>query len=210
MLYWKQFQEEQQRKKIFRDRRKNIKNLNFGIVSNNCWGGEIYKYYDLPFSSPFIGLFMYPGCYLKLLENWTNIDLQNIKIGHFSEQTQSTFVYPVGVLEYGIEIHFLHYNSLEEAESKWKRRAKRLKETVPFDRIFVRFCDRDEAAEDHFHRFYNLPFRHKISYSARPLPFKNNHTTITEEANPIQADDGVKVFWHELEAGFDLAGWLNE
>lgn len=208
-LRWKQHQAERARKKIFRDRRKKIQREDFAIVANNCWGAEIYKYFDLPFNTPFIGLFLYPDCFIRLLENWTETDLQNILIGHKSIYNEELLPYPVGVLATGIEIHFLHYKSLQEAEGKWKRRAARLQKVKDLNQLYFRFCDRDGAKDEHFARFEALRFPHKISFSATAKAISVNRVTKSEDGNPDQADDGVKVFRHELNHGFDLYGWLN-
>lgn len=208
-LKWKQYRAEMARQKVFRDRRKKLRTTAFGIIANNCWGGEIYKYFDLPFNTPFIGLFLYPDCFLTLLENWKHIDIQEITLGHSSKYHEAPLSYPVGLLAKGIEIHFLHYKTVEEAESKWKRRAARLIQISNPDHLFVRFCDRDGATDSHFKRFAALPFSHKISFSAIEKPVPGNRVTKSEEKNPAQADDGVNVFHYELANGFDLVGWLN-
>ncbi len=62
-------------RRIFQDQisKKDIKLLqdkNFVIISNNCWGGEIYSWFKRPYNSPFIGLFLNGPCYLKLLSNF--------------------------------------------------------------------------------------------------------------------------------------------
>jgi len=207
---WKSYRAEQTRKKLFRDRRKKLKHTDFSIIANNCWGGEIYKYFDLPFNTPFIGLFLHPDCFLELLENWDRIDLEKIEIGHTSKYKEEALPYPVGILAHRIEIHFLHYKTIEEATTKWNRRAKRIKSIANKNKLFVRFCDRDGATEEHFKRLDQLAFQNKISFSAKPISTTNTRITQLEPGNPNQADDGVKVFWYELENGFDLTGWLNQ
>ena len=46
-----------------------INNKKFCIISNDCWGGEMYKLLGRPFNTPFIGLMFMGPCYIKLLEN---------------------------------------------------------------------------------------------------------------------------------------------
>ena len=46
----------------------NLKNKTVTILSNNCWGTFMYKYCNLEFNSPFIGLFVFAPDYIKLLE----------------------------------------------------------------------------------------------------------------------------------------------
>jgi uncharacterized protein (DUF1919 family) len=40
----------------------------FTIVSNNCWGAHIYQNLGEPYRTPFVGLFLAPECYLRLLK----------------------------------------------------------------------------------------------------------------------------------------------
>jgi uncharacterized protein (DUF1919 family) len=48
-------------------RRKKLKNTDFTIISNNCWGGMIYESYNLPKGSPTIGMFIMAEDYLRFL-----------------------------------------------------------------------------------------------------------------------------------------------
>ena len=41
------------------------------IVSNNCYGTKYYHKNKLQYNSPFIGIFLYSECYIKLLENFS-------------------------------------------------------------------------------------------------------------------------------------------
>jgi uncharacterized protein (DUF1919 family) len=207
-LRWKQYRAEKDRQALFSGRRSKLLRTDFAIVANNCWGGEVYKYFDLPFNTPFIGLFLYPDCYLDLLERWDSLDLQDIRFGHQSKYSVEVLSYPVGILKGGIEIHFLHYKSLEEADSKWKRRSQRIQEIKDKGRLFVKFCDRDKATDAHFERFSKLDFPNKISFAvdSKPYPF---HRITAPDDTGNQADDGVKMFWFEMKNEFDLYAWLN-
>ena len=46
-----------------------LKNKEFSILSNNCWGGVVYDRYALPYRTPTIGLWIPPEDYIKLLKN---------------------------------------------------------------------------------------------------------------------------------------------
>ena len=47
----------------------NLKNRDFSILSNNCWGGVVYDRYALPYLTPTIGLWIPPKDYVKFLAN---------------------------------------------------------------------------------------------------------------------------------------------
>lgn len=46
-----------------------LKDTSFSIVSDDCWGGFIYKRYDLEYNTPFMWLYILDQDYLKLLGN---------------------------------------------------------------------------------------------------------------------------------------------
>ena len=50
--------------------KKRLKNNSFCIISNDCWGGELYAYFDVQYNTPFIGLYLMAPCYIKLLQNF--------------------------------------------------------------------------------------------------------------------------------------------
>lgn len=66
--------------------------LPFTIISNNCWGGHVYRYFDLPYDSPTIGLYFFSSDYLKFVSNlhfYLNQELQ------FISYTESKYKEPL-------------------------------------------------------------------------------------------------------------------
>ena len=59
-----------QKKEIVKKEQELLKNKDFVIISDNCWGGAVYQWYDRPYNSPFVGLGIYGECYIKLLSNF--------------------------------------------------------------------------------------------------------------------------------------------
>ena len=59
--------------------RSRIGNNKFIIVSNNCFGSELYSSTKRNYNTPFVGLILYPDCYIRFLKNFN----QNINV-HFS------------------------------------------------------------------------------------------------------------------------------
>ena len=96
---------------------------NYCIITNNYFGHKYYKKKKIPYNTPFIGLFIFAPCYIKLLENfeyYMNIVPVKKNISKYNDNIH----YPVGQLD-DIEIHFLHYDSIENAITKWENRKKR-------------------------------------------------------------------------------------
>ena len=48
---------------------KKINKKNFTIISNNCWGGEVYESYNLIKQSPTVGLFFMASDYIKFISD---------------------------------------------------------------------------------------------------------------------------------------------
>lgn len=102
-----------------------LQNKDFVLISRNCWGGQVYQWLNIPYNTPFVGLFLFGPCYMKLLrdfERYMAIDLKFIEQSKYAEVEE---IYPIGILD-DVEIHFQHYNGIEEARDKWNRRKKRM------------------------------------------------------------------------------------
>lgn len=144
-------------------------NTNFSIISNNCWGGLVYQYFGLPYTSPTIGLFFMDDDYIRFLERldyYLAQPLRFISIGEsrykqklLSESTAKVN-YPIALLD-DIEVHFLHYKSEKEAEEKWNRRIKRLNR----DRLLIKMSQRSLDSKEMLDRFEALPFKNKVCFT---------------------------------------------
>lgn len=105
-----------------RARRARLRSTNFTIVSNDCWGAEVYKDSNLPFATPLIGTFVAGPCFMRLAA-----DCSRILRTPLSLATDSRYAYvrdlkarkgyfPTGLLDGGnVEIHFVHYATDAEA-----------------------------------------------------------------------------------------------
>ena len=140
-------------------RRRRLKNRSVSIVSNDCWSSFMYRFYGLPFNSPFVGLFIMPDHYLAMLENpevlATPPRMTSSAESVYADRLSDLPPYPLGILPGGIEIHFLHYATAEEALDKWTRRMSRL----DWDNCIVKFSRNNGCTDGHLRRFDALPFR---------------------------------------------------
>jgi len=100
------------------------------IISDDCWAGQLYKLFDIPFSSPTIGLWIEPGEYLSFVEHITSPDAFVLTFDEIAEQR---FGYPVGQTPYAT-IHFMHYKTSRSAQEAFQRRATR----INWKRFFVK------------------------------------------------------------------------
>lgn len=152
-----------------------LKNKNFTIISNNCWGGDVYQMYGLEYTSPTIGLYLYESDYIKFvsdLEKYLSYELI------FIQPKQSKF-YDKLCLEFGpekldfpiaqildVEIMFLHYKKSDEAKKKWDRRKKR----INYSNILFKLSDRTDCNEDIIRTFCALPYKNKICFTKKEYP----------------------------------------
>lgn len=189
--------------------RNKLKNISYIIISNNCWGYELYGSTDREYNTPFIGLFMMPECYLQFLENfdtYINTDLSFIQKSKYYDKPRA---YPVGTLGNGMEIHFLHYESESEAKQKWIRRMLRLKSALASKAaIYIKICDCEGCTLEHLERFHNLPFQNKLSIGLHKINHPS-HLYVPNLRNRFtgQLVDGAKLF-KKRYGYFDITNWL--
>lgn len=177
---------------IITHEQKDNNNKNFVIVSNNCWGAEFYKHLNLPFNTPFVGLYIMATDYIKLLENFEQYLNMELVFTENSKWSAEKYAFPIGVLG-DIEIHFMHYKSNEEALDKWNRRLERMKQISDYSNFFFKICDRDGGNAEILERFHKLPFSNKVSFGVHPFN-NSNHIKIKEHENKMMVPDGLKLY----------------
>ena len=145
------------------------KDNSFTIISNNCWGGHVYRYFNLFYSSPTVGMFFFAEEYLRFLRNLKYYLSLNIRFITISESRYRDILIernnpncPIGVLD-DVEIVFLHYHSAEEAYQKWNRR----KERMDFSRIIVKMSEQNLCTPEHLKEFDSLPYQEKFVFVHR-------------------------------------------
>lgn len=149
-------------------RHRAIRNKEVTIISNNCWGGFMYQSCNLPYSSPFVGLYLYAPEYIALLRNLKANLAQPL---HFIKHEESKYKgvvspqYIIGVLgDTGIEIVFMHYQLEEEILKTWNRRLKR----INWDNMIVKFSDTAYGCTDALiEEFDQMPFANKVCFTSK-------------------------------------------
>lgn len=153
-------------------RRRKLKYTDFTIISNNCWAGTaVYQPFGLKYNTPTVGLFIMDEDYMRMLENLDYYLSQNLRFiapkdskyyDKISNNGKKEVTYPIALLGDDVEIHFLHYRSQEEAEQKWKRRAKRINCKCLLIKMSFRDNGYDKAQM--VNRFLKLKFANKICF----------------------------------------------
>ena len=157
-----------------------LKNKDFTIISDNCWGGFIYNHFSIQYQSPFINLFLFPHCYIELLSDFEKnmaselefIDPNRSKYVKQIPDINTVNMYPIGVIRGNIEIHFLHYRNENDANIKWQERKKRINR----NNMLIKFCDRLVDTPDIIRQFDELTFKHKVCFTSKPYPYKSTMT----------------------------------
>ena len=115
------------------------KNEDFTLISRDCIGGILYHQLGLKFLSPTINLFLTPKDF-----NLFCLHLKDYIYSELVELKDEKVDYPVGILtpsktsRRSIRVDFMHYETFEEAKTKWDERKSR----INWDNIYVvsSFC----------------------------------------------------------------------
>lgn len=150
-------------------RRRELIDPYFTIFSNNCWAGHVYRYYNLPYNSPTVGLYFYADDYVRFVSNLRyycglKVEMINAEKSHNYDKllTQGNQNVPIGRLGEDVEIVFLHCHSDEEASEKWNRRCQR----INWNNIIIKFSEQNYALPEHLKAVDELPYRKKLIFTA--------------------------------------------
>lgn len=186
---------------------KKLKNHDFTVISNNCWAGNVYRYFNMPYMSPTVGLYFFAHDYIKFVSNlkhYLSCELKFIAPEQsryydvLVEREQDTK--PIGIID-DVEIVFLHYKTREEAKEKWDRRKAR----VNFDNIVLKFSQMNLCTEKEMREFDSLKHERKFMFTARKHPELScaKYYSGYEEENVIKRDT------NEFPKGVNILKILN-
>lgn len=152
-------------------RRKTLKNENFTIISNKCWGGTVYESYGIRKLSPTVGMFIMPEDYLKFVSNLDYyleqplefIEPDDSKWKETLQEKSNWRTYLIARLG-DIELQMLHHHDEAVARRKWEDRIKRVNK----ERLIFKFNDQNGATKEQIERFMQLPIKHKLCFVATP------------------------------------------
>ena len=187
----------------------------FTIVSNNCWGAEIYRELGLQYQTPFVGIAIFAPCYIKLVKDLPKYMGETLKFTNISRYSSSlmddsklpSHSYPIGILGEDIEIHFYHYKNFNDAYEKWTRRCDRV-DWNNNENLFFKLCDHDYCNIDIIEEFNDLAYRNKVFFSSRNLPHLKSTVWIKECELLDHVMDGYSLYFKSKKY-FDVVQWLN-
>lgn len=156
-------------------RRRKLNNKNFTIISNNCWGGHVYRYFNLPYDSPTIGLYLFSADYIKFIGNLKyyiekEITFINYKDSKYKDELvkYNQVNIPIGKLD-DIEIIFLHYQSEDEARTKWNRRKAR----IHWDNLYYKMSEQNLCSSDLLMQFDLIDLANKFVFVTKDYGLKS-------------------------------------
>lgn len=149
-------------------KQKKIKDKNFTIISNNCWGGIIYRNYHIPYQSPTCGLFFMAPEYIKFIYNIKDyvysdiveIGIEESKYSDYLKEMKYNGI--IGKIK-DIEICFLHFDNIKEVNEKWKRRTER----INWNRVIYKFNDQNLCTYKELSEFKKFEAKNKICFTAK-------------------------------------------
>lgn len=182
-------------------RKAHLKKKDFTIISNNCWGGYVYRCFDSAYQSPTIGLFIMPKDYIKFINN-LEYYIKDCKLSFIEPKTSHNYKellghehfgeYPIGILD-DIEICFMHYKTEKEALEKWTRRCKR----INWENIIIKFCDQNGCTKKQIDAFNRInKYNKMICFTAKKIPGKYNIYVGEFKKDGYVVDDKYFVFQH--------------
>lgn len=149
-------------------KQKKIKNHKFTLISNNCWGGIIYRNYHIPYQSPTCGIYFMAPEYIKFIYNikeYLNSEIVEININDSKYKDiliKRKYDGIIGKIK-DIEICFLHYDNIREINEKWRRRTER----INWDRIIYKFNDQNICTKEELKKFQEFEAKNKICFTAK-------------------------------------------
>jgi uncharacterized protein (DUF1919 family) len=124
-----------------------LRDEEFCIVASNCVGSRIYQILGRPYNTPFVGLLLLPDCFSRLVADFEAYMAQELRFVTETKYEKMQKIreagnhYPLAMLG-DLELHFLHYESEEEAREKWTRRKARMDmANLHYILVVNDFCD---------------------------------------------------------------------
>lgn len=140
--------------RVVRQMKRQYKNNNISVISQNCLGGVFYHDMGQGFLSPTINLYFTCPDFVKFvlnLKHYIGLKLQMT----WGEE------YPIGMLD-DIKVYFMHYQTCTEAKEAWERRKQR----INWDNILVLSTDMEDFSEETFKQWKKITYP-KVLFAAK-------------------------------------------
>lgn len=134
------------------------------ILADDCWGGFVYHYLGLAFSSPLINVLWDKSEYAKFIQAplfYLETELTMVREGDLR-----VGLFPIGKLGKNgkeVQIQFIHNVDFYEAKQQWDRRKKRINS----DNLFVKmgFGMSNKDVKEYIGAFCNCKYNKILFYN---------------------------------------------
>lgn len=166
------------------------------MICSNCFAGRVMQDLGMKYSTPTVGLYFWAEDYIEFLTNLDYylkdaklefVELSKNKLGN-ERRANWEHWYPIGLLGGKVEIHFLHYYSVEEATEKWYRRAKR----INWNKLVIFGFEQNLCNDDHIRQFDKLTFTRKFFFSTKDIPDCRSNIYVPEFEEKGEIGDPYK------------------
>ena len=141
---------------------------------------------------------------MENLSDFLNTDLIEDKSGEFD--------CPCGIGYKNVRVIFVHYNSWDDAITKWEERKKR----INFDNLLILFGDINPDDEtgcqmELIKRFEKLPFKNKIVFTDNPYSDFNSVVYLPKWTRNLEGvfQPVSKISGKKPIDDFDFVGYIN-
>lgn len=191
--------------------RKRLHNANFTILCNNCNGGIICHELGQRFNSPTVNMFFYNDHFIRFCEDLDYYLSCELYPCANPNHKPTDIEYPIMNLGEGekmLELHFLHYKTVEDVVDTWKRRLARINR----HNMFILFTHFDPAIDEWVERVDRLPFKHKASLVNKS--YTEIKSAIYIPGYETEGLGNLGLFRNLVGGkrmdGWDFVGWLNK
>ncbi len=176
-------------------RRKRLKTTKFTIISNNCWGGRLYEYFNLPKQTPTVGLYFFSDDYLKFCSNLQYYLSRPLELFTASESAHKDDLYKknemnviVGKLD-DVELVFLHYHDEKTIREKWERRISR----INWNNIVLKFSYQNNCSPELIKQFCEIEGFSKICFCGKKI-IDSEDLIVYPRCNGLETIDETENF----------------
>lgn len=184
--------------------RARLKADSVSFFTPNCLGGLLFHDLGLQFRSPTVNLMLLQTDFAKFM-----LDMEAYLKKEFVFFEKQGMNCPCAHLG-DITVHFTHYNSPQDAVTKWNSRVKR----IDYSNIFIFIEERDGLTKEQIQALGKLPVKGIVAFTAHEysdIPyavFLPKYEKDGEIGNILRRN--ILDNSREYEEYFDFVKWFNE
>ena len=188
-------------------RRKLLLGTDFTIISNNCWGGHVYRKFQIPYNSPTIGMYFFPEEYIRFLSNLKMYLSMPLEVVPAYESKYYDYLCTINQRDVligklnDVEIVLLHYKEVKEAQEKWKRRCNRMN----WSHLLIKNSMQNGMTKDQLILFDKLDFVNKVCF----VPKNTYKSKCTIEYPTDNSNNQIKYDIIHFDSLINLKDWIN-